>query len=81
MQRPVENTNKMSKLGEELSAAVALTTLSGPSHLSPLLQNQTPLLQVHQPPGLTIGQIERTAVTPSNNKVKRNFPQKLFDLW
>jgi hypothetical protein len=79
----IENTNKMSKLGEELSAAVALTTLGGPSHLNPLLQNQVPLglLQVQrQPPGLTIGQIERTAVTPSNNKVKRNFPQKLFDL-
>lgn len=84
--------NSMEKLEEELSAAVALTALGvtsnncviRPSPPQIPLPEQMLLLREQQPPAGTVE--HKTSIISSakrkstNTVVKRNFPQKLFDL-
>ena len=89
-----EQMSKMTKFGEELSAAVALTNLySGLSHTAPnpsvfdRVHVPSPLinslrLHLYQKSATNISRnpIQNSSVLPPPHNKKRNFAQKLFDL-
>jgi hypothetical protein len=83
------NNNSMEKLGEELWAAVALTTLGVPSHSNLIRHQQVPLphhaplsyMAMHQHQQQQqqhLSMISRKKTKTDNTR--RNFAQKLFDV-